>query len=120
VTTTAEDPKAVLYARLTENNEWEGEAWHFYIPVDGNEEALAKLKAMIDADNKVDDQDNDDREYEMDDSRLTEQEVDTLVASPSATDYMAEHNKLSGRLDMNGVEDLGALYKGQIAGLMRG
>ena len=94
------------YVRFTENCDWEGESWNFYLPVEGNEEALAWLRALI-ADGDVSDQ------YEVgEEEAYTWAEVKTLARSHSQTTYLQEHTVLSGRLATG--YDLDALYKGGI------
>lgn len=61
------------YRRFTEHNEWEGETWSFYIPVDGNVETLDALAALIAK------YDPDAESFEMPERVFTEEEVDLLV-----------------------------------------
>jgi hypothetical protein len=93
------------YIRLTEANEWEGETWHFYLPIADNSAALAALQELIDsADN--------DFGFSLSET-FTEDEVDTLVRTANGdTSYLAAHTKLAGRLTP--IDDLEKLYKGQI------
>jgi hypothetical protein len=103
------------YACLTEHNEWEGETWHFYIPLVGNEDALTTLREMIE----------DDESYELSTNELgegvfTESEVDILVKHGGDTDYMAAHSRLAGRLLIPDRTDLDKFYKGGIKDLMTG
>lgn len=93
------------YVRFTENCDWEGETWNFYLPLEGNEEALAWLRATI-ADGDAGE------EYEVGEETYTEAEVAALARSHGQTDYLPEHTVLSGRLAT--VSDLDALYKGGI------
>lgn len=93
------------YVRFTENCDWEGESWNFYLPVEGNEEALAWLRGLI-ADGEPGD------EFELGEETYTEAEVKTLARSHSQTSYLPEHTVLSGRLAIG--YDLDALYKGGI------
>lgn len=98
------------YFRLTENNEWEGETWHFYLPIADNEEAIATLCELIDTA-------EDDFGFSLSDETFTETEVDTLVQHGAGdTDYHATHTKLVGRL--GAVDELGKLYKGQVVNFM--
>lgn len=93
------------YVRFTENCEWEGETWNFYLPLEGNEEALDSLRALI-ADGDAGD------EYEVGDETYTPAEVAALARGRSGTDYLPEHTVLSGRLSV--VNDLDLLYKGGV------
>ena len=104
----------ITYKRFTEENDWEGEKWHFYIPVPGNEEALSKLEKLI-SEKGYDDI------YAFHKEMFTEAEVDVLVKY-SEQGYMPHHNKLSGLLDYKSLlkamdfvdEDKDPLYKGGI------
>lgn len=102
------------YAKFTENNEWEGETWHFYIPIEGNQEALAQLST------ELDEIDEEPQRYEVDLTPLPEFEVDVLVKHTDCG-YMHYHNKLTGVLTLPAqvFEDLKDLdndpfYKGEI------
>lgn len=35
------------FIKFTEENEWEGETWYFYLPYDGNEVGLIRFATMI-------------------------------------------------------------------------
>lgn len=108
------------FVKLTENNEHEGETWHFYIPYEGNEEAIAQLFEAI----ALLDQDVDE-EHSLDMTPIPEVEVDILVKHAD-TGYMANHNKLTGVLTLPenfdermADEDSDPLYKGQIKEYMK-
>lgn len=82
-----------MYVKFTENNEWEGETWHFYIPTTGNEEALAKLAEAIGV---IDPASNNNDSYWLQlDNPIPESEVDVLVKH-SEVGYLRYHNKLTG------------------------
>lgn len=104
------------YAKFTEVNDWEGETWHFWLPIEGNEDALDALHSVLDTD-----------EYELDLTPVPEFEVDVLVKHTD-TGYMAYHNKLAGTLTLTGddlekLEDtegkVGFFYKGKISEYLR-
>lgn len=108
----------MMYVRFTENNDWEGEEWSFYIPVEGNEDAIKFLDEKFCGDT-----------YTITKERLTEKEVDTLERF-GGEGYMKNHNKLVGILDYKKLEkvvdtdkELGGesdpLYKGGIKDFMR-
>lgn len=105
------------YATFTENCDWEGETWRFYIPVEGNEEALAALRKRVTVD-------DDDQVYTLGTVPLTEAEVDVRVAGPDDCDYLPAHTKLAGTLNLEVIEgkddgDLfDVLYKGGIKDLV--
>lgn len=109
------------YAKFTENNEWEGEEWHFYIPIEGNEGALREL---LDALESIGGEEEDSK-YELDLTPIPENEVDILVKHTDSG-YMDCHNKLSGVLtfkpdtleDLKGT-DKDPFYKGEIREFMK-
>lgn len=81
-----------MYARLKENNDWEGETWCFYIPVQGNEKAIDKLRKLCE-------QLNEEEEFScsIDDEFVPESAVDVLVKY-GESGYFDDHNKLEGKL----------------------
>lgn len=109
----------ITYRKLTEINDNEGETWHFFIPVPGNEAALDSLAKMLDVRDLED-------AYRLSKDMFTEVEVDTLVKYADNTGYMTEHNKLAGILDIKKLEialdsnDVyEALYKGGIRDFLK-
>lgn len=107
----------VMYAHFVEDNEWEGETWHFYFPLEENEEAMWYMIERFDLDegylgNFYFDED------------VPEEEVDVLVKHADDTGYMAQHNKCEGRLDVEMMKKLSdqalaeALYKGGVEKLL--
>lgn len=113
------------YAVLTENNEWEGETWRFYIPTHGNTDALAALKTAIDG---MADDDDDTPSFELDLDPIPAHVVEVLADYDSDDDgYMSRHNRLEGKLvltpefleklKLNEGDRL--LYKGGIRELMK-
>jgi hypothetical protein len=104
------------YIRFTETNDHEGERWHFYIPLPGNEEAIRRLEALLEEDAYG--------EFELKKEMFTEPEVDVLVKY-SEGGYMMNHNKLEGTLDLKRLQkalDDGEdpLYKGGIKDYLHG
>jgi len=103
------------YVRFIEHNEWEGETWHFWIPLAGNKDALETLDRIIDVADMGD-------SYEIDPEPVPEHDVDVLVAGGGDTDYMAAHHKLAGTLTVPDTllsdPDNDELYKGGIRDLM--
>jgi hypothetical protein len=100
------------YLKLTENNEWEGETWHFFVPVQGNEEATKLLKQLV--------MSYGGEEFELDDKLYSESEVDTLVRNTDSG-YMDHYNKLSGTIKLGALRGIKAdedftekFYKGGI------
>lgn len=113
-----EPDKVRRYVKFTESNEWEGETWHFYIPIAGNEEAIALLREKI-ADPDFQDPEGDPLEYVLAEEELTEVEVDTLVRHGDIDGYMPEHNKLQGRIDSGMIRERRDFYKGAIRDCLR-
>lgn len=73
------------YVKFTEHNDWEGETWHFYIPIQGNELTLDRIGELI----------NGNEFYELKRKKeYTEQEVDFLCGEEGSTTYMNQHNKV--------------------------
>lgn len=113
-------PNVRQYAVLTENCEWEGETWQFYIPLTGNEDSLAGLLGAVRRLNSR--FPSADEPFELDLTPISEGEVDTLVKQGGDTTYMAAHNKLEGRLVLTDEVlaelaggSMDPLYKGRIA-----
>lgn len=106
------------YVKLTEHNEWEGETWHFYIPIAGNEDAIDMLQVALEGIDRD--------QFQLVAAPISENDVDLLVKHGGDTDYMAAHNKLEGRLVLTeeilaplGTGDLDPLYKGRITDHMK-
>lgn len=110
----------MMYAQFTELNEWENENWHFWIPIDGNEEELQKLLRLLTA------ADPDSDTYSLKLTPVPEQIVDWLTEKlADDTAYMPSHNKLTGKLTVPdydpGLVDFGEddpFYKGGIEKFM--
>lgn len=112
------------YVRFIENNDWEGEVWHFWIPVEGNEDTISILRRIVDGET-----------YSMSDNALPESSVDVLVAANAwegNCSYDDANTKLSGRLFLpddlrNSESSIGehagegedSFYKGGIRSFMR-
>lgn len=110
------------YVTLVEDNEAEGEMWRHYIPVSGNELAIAQLDEAISVL-----RDDDDGSFFLDHAKLTTEMVNTRLSLADDTSYMAAHTKLEGTLrpfpTPTGGIDLAdfvrnVLYKGGIENLM--
>lgn len=85
------------YRIFRENNEHEIEEWFFYIPVKGNEHAIATLTATLD---KGLEQYPDSFPYSINPLVLTEAEVDIVVGIDQGHGYLYRHNKLAGTLNI--------------------
>lgn len=106
------------FVRFTENNEWEGETWVFWLQLDGNENELIKLRNLLAELELEADEDAEDPPYELasfKENTLPEEHVDVLVKH-GGSGYMAAHTKVLGKFTC--PDELGdggrALYKGDI------
>lgn len=104
---------SLRFVQFTEINDHEGETWHSWLQVDGNEEQLAKLRTLLAAAEEA-------AEYELE-YTLTENVepqyiVDKLVQYADCG-YSRTHNKVTGEFTC--PDDLGAneelLYKGGVS-----
>lgn len=88
------------YFRFTEDNEWEGETWHFYIPVKGNEEAVASIRASIERINEYNAANKGcEIQYSFSAKLYTRNQIDALIdCDDDECSYMAAHNRLCGYL----------------------
>jgi hypothetical protein len=101
------------YYEFTENNDWEGEKWHFFIPMlKKHRDAIANLISSTD---------EFDSPYKISDYVLTESEVDEIVAEEGNTYYMNEFNKcgplseeLIDRLNVINITEADPFYKGGV------
>jgi hypothetical protein len=103
------------FVKFTEENDWEGETWRFYLQLEGNEEALDELTLLVE---KMENWGEE--SYSLDLDPLEEEEVDILVKH-SDSGYMDYHQKVEGFLEIPdnanelSEEDLFSLfYKGGI------
>ena len=98
------------YIKFTENNDWEGESWNFYLELDGNEKEIKKLQELL-------------TDYEINDFALRnefdESDVDILVKHTDSS-YLHYENKIEGKFNIEKLEEEikknkdNALYKGKI------
>jgi hypothetical protein len=97
------------FASFVEINDYEGETWYFFIPVEGNEEAIKTLKEHL----------RGSEQFGFDFDEVDEYVVD-ILCERSINGYMPSHNKTHGKLvlpdDMEDIEEI--LPKGGIEGLM--
>lgn len=78
------------YVRFSENNDWEGEEWHVYIPLEGNEDQLRRLRDAIPEDYQ--------EVYSLSTNTFSESQVEALMAGGGSTTYLAEHTQAGGLL----------------------
>lgn len=113
----------MTFVKFEEENDHEGETWTFWLQLDDNHEQLDKLAGLIEEYKQAQGSD----EYQLDTKvRLTEEEVDTLVAY-AGSGYMRYHHKLVGVLTVpDGLladdeygKNLDGLYKGGIKKLFK-
>lgn len=109
------DKTGHLFVKFTEENEHEGETWHHWLQVDGNEDELAKLAGKLAL--LVGDAESDfTKPYTLVSDYMHESGVDLLVRHADDLGYMPIHQKVTGKftcpddLDQYGDE----LYKGGI------
>jgi len=73
------------YVCFIEHNDWEGETWRFYIPINGNEADLAKVRELITG-----------SDYELvDEPQWSKAEVKKLERA-GGYGYMNYHNLAAG------------------------
>lgn len=107
------------FVKFTENNEWEGETWTFWLQVEGNENELTKPEHLLsDAQPEDGEEETEEPEFELGNfaqETLSEEHVDVLVKH-TGCGYMAAHTKVVGKFVC--PDELGeggrALYKGDI------
>lgn len=107
-----------MFVRLREDNEHEGEIFHYWLQLDGNEKAIAELAEAL-----SDEYFEDCFQLRMENPR-PEVEVDVLVDEAEGS-YMASDQKFTGRLewpsDQMSQEDwMDVLYKGSIKKCFKG
>ena len=86
------------YYRLSEDNYWEGEMWHFYIPAENNTEALYRWLELT-RHSGTDDDIGGEAQYILDlVTAIPAEAVRALVTLSGSTGYMAEHTVLAGTL----------------------
>jgi hypothetical protein len=108
---TERTPAVTEFVQFIEVNDHEGETWNFWLQRDGNEDAIAELRAAL-AEMRADDPE---LPYTLADETTPESEVDVLVTH-SDSGYMAYETKVVGSCSFpdNLGEDLEDLYKGGI------
>lgn len=88
------------FFKLTEHNGWEGETWHFFLPVEGNE---AAVEYLIEVCLKFEKMGMGDLDLEFGEDLVKENEVDVLVKH-SDSGYMDMYNKLEGKVDLEKLQ----------------
>ncbi len=103
------------YVKFTEHNEWEGEIWNFWIPVEGNDVAIGTLSERLNKNEELEDI------YTLNEELVPEMEIDILVKHCGGG-YRADQEKLKGVLDLKKISEddlFEILYKGGIVDLMK-
>ena len=112
-----------LYRMLTEENDHEGETWHHFIPIDGNQQAIDRIWEILNS------EDSEIESFTLTEKTYTEEQVQTLCAQEDVTSYMWTYTRLEGVLVLpNDVTDKTCtkvmleefLYKGGIRAWMKG
>ena len=103
------------YIKLTEENDWEGETWNFYIPIENNKDAIKALSKKL---NEF--PEDIESSFTLHDSTILEEyDVDVLVKH-SEGGYYHQHNKMVGVIDTNTFIDVYCedfeekIYKGNL------
>ena len=93
-------PRVALteYFHLAENNDWEGETWHFYVPAEGNEEAIAILEDYLQRAKAAHEATPGPVDFPYTWVR-EELHLPTILRLGSSTGYMDEHNVIE-KLDL--------------------
>lgn len=103
------------FRRFTENNDWEGEVWHFWLQVQGNEVELEKFGQELER--LYGDSEPATRTYVLSEEVLPEYDVNILADNADESGYMADQQVVEGVFtcpDIDGT-DAEDLYKGGIA-----
>ena len=97
-----------LFLQFTETNDHEGETWHYWLQIDGNELNIDQFRELVDA--------LDDEQYELTVNIEPESVVDKLVQFADSG-YGRTHSKVTGVFTC--PDDLGeygdSLYKGGVS-----
>ncbi|MFE7797030.1 hypothetical protein [Nocardia sp. NPDC057440] len=106
------------FRQLTEINENEGETWHYWLQVNGNEVALGHLEDFLEE--TANEMDQHHPEFAFEGRIMSEQEVDVLIKHADHG-YMPTHQKFTGKIVLpDDLEILGPfdlLYKGAVEDL---
>ena len=101
------------YVMFTEENDWEGETWNFFILLKGNKRSIAKIHKLL----SDKDKDNSYR-YRLSTQTYSQAEVDKLMKHPSCATYMDDYtiidkisNSVPNQVDWD-EED--PFYKGRL------
>jgi len=115
------------FVPFTEENDWEGETWRFWLQLTGNEAEIEKLGNLLIKQATGEDGEKREIPYSIDLSdELTEAEVDLLVDHAHGTSYMSSETKVTGTFtcpegpDVHADQDDGdddPFYKGGITEL---
>lgn len=80
------------YKMLTEENDHEGETWHHFIPLDGNQQAIDRIWELLNS------EDSEVEPFTLKDQTYTEEQVRLLCAQEDTTSYMSTYTRLEGVL----------------------
>lgn len=96
------------FTQLIETNEHEGESWSFWLQLDGNENAIDELIALIE---------QEDLEEEYSFTGVTADLWEVYVLEDKGNfgyGYMSQHHKIEGKLNLPNGFQVNDIYKGQI------
>jgi hypothetical protein len=104
----------LMFVRLHEINDWEGESWSWWLQLTGNEAEINKLEEILDV--WAPDWSPDDPPFLLHRSDVEPEVVVDKLVQYAAVNYYPLHNKITGVLTC--PDDLGVnpelLYKGAI------
>ena len=85
------------FRKFTEHNDWEGEKWHAFLQVEGNEGAIFELEKVLS-------HLSEDIGFVLHEGRYDEKTVDTLVEHGDSG-YMSQFNKLTGKFTLCDMDE---------------
>ena len=93
--------KEIKHLRFSENNDWEGETWHFYFEAnENNKKAFEILEKIL---KKFELGEDDYGLFELGSNTLTAKQIGEL---PDNGSYMMEHNLVKWNLDIKKLEEI--------------
>lgn len=114
------------FVPFTEENDWEGETWRFWLQLTGNETEIEKLANLLIKQSTGEDGEQQEIGYSLDLSDvLEESQVQLLVDHAAGTSYLTSENKVTGTFtcpdepDETADPDDDPFYKGRITELFK-
>jgi hypothetical protein len=103
---------ARTYYEITEDNEWEGETWHFFVPLTPAE--ASALRTYVEAAGP---------NYNMSEAPVSDEDIETLTSRPGNTTYLPEYSRceiLDQAIPAFFDSDNDLLYKGGLFRQIKG